>query len=86
MAALPRHAPRHFELVSIRYAPIVCRVGRVFGCWGNMADFYEVWLCRGGVLTKLNAMLEAREAARDQELKAATDIGRVYRGKVCTTV
>lgn len=47
-----------------------------------MADFYEVWSCRGSVLEKLNAMLEAREAARDQELKAATDIKRVYRGKV----
>lgn len=47
-----------------------------------MSDFYEVWLCRGAVLTKLDAMLEAREAARDQELKAATDIKRVYRGKV----
>ncbi|CAM9779590.1 unnamed protein product [Pylaiella littoralis] len=46
-----------------------------------MADFYEVWLCRAAVLTKLDDMLEAREATRDQELKAATDIKRVYRGK-----
>lgn len=48
-----------------------------------MADFYEVWLSRAAVLVKLDAMLEAREAAREQELKAATDIKRVYRGKVC---
>lgn len=47
-----------------------------------MADFYEVWLSRAAVLAKLDAMLEAREAARGQELKAATDIKRVYRGKV----
>eukprot|EP00752_Nemacystus_decipiens_P003180 g2943.t1 len=46
-----------------------------------MADFYEVWLSRAAVLAKLDAMLEAREAAREQELKAATDIKRVYRGK-----
>lgn len=48
-----------------------------------MADFYELWLNRGAVLVKLDAMLEAREATREQELKAATDIKRVYRGKVC---
>ena len=48
-----------------------------------MADFYEVWLSRAAVLAKLDSMLEAREAAREQELKAATDIKRVYRGKVC---
>ena len=47
-----------------------------------MADFYEVWLCRGTVLDKLEALLDAREAAREEELKAATDIKRVYRGKV----
>ncbi len=47
-----------------------------------MSDFYEVWLRRGTVLAKLECMLEAREAAREQELKAATDIKRVYRGKV----
>lgn len=47
-----------------------------------MADFYEVWRCRGPVLEKLSAMVEAREAAREEELKAATDIKRVYRGKV----
>lgn len=47
-----------------------------------MADFYEVWLSRSAVLEKLDAMVEAREAAREQELKAATDIKRVYRGKV----
>lgn len=47
-----------------------------------MADFCEVWLSRGTVLAKLECMLEAREAAREQELKAATDIKRVYRGKV----
>lgn len=47
-----------------------------------MADFYEVWRCRAPVLAKLAAMLEAREAAREQEQKAATDIKRVYRGKV----
>lgn len=48
----------------------------------TMADFYEVWLHRDTVLAKLECMLEAREAAREQELKAATDIKRVYRGKV----
>lgn len=48
-----------------------------------MADFYEVWSCRASVLMKLDAMLEARNAARQQELQAATDIKRVYRGKVC---
>lgn len=47
-----------------------------------MADFYEVWRGRGLVLEKLEIMLEAREAAREQELKAATDIKRVYQGKV----
>lgn len=51
-----------------------------------MADFYEVWRCRGPVLEKLAAMVDAREAAREEELKAATDIKRVYRGKVHTTV
>lgn len=47
-----------------------------------MADFYEVWRCRGSVASKLRMMLEAREASREQELKAATDVKRVYRGKV----
>lgn len=56
------------------------------GCAGYaiMADFYEVWRCRGPVLEKLSAMVDAREAAREEELKAATDIKRVYRGKVRT--
>lgn len=47
-----------------------------------MADFYGVWRDRGSVNKKLQAMLEGREAARKQELAAATDIERVYRGKV----
>lgn len=47
-----------------------------------MADFCQVWRCRGRVLEKLDGMLAEREAARDKELKAATDIKRVYRGKV----
>ncbi|CBJ30452.1 conserved unknown protein [Ectocarpus siliculosus] len=46
-----------------------------------MADFYGVWSCRASVLRKLDAMLDARNAARQQELQAATDIKRVYRGK-----
>ncbi|CAM9384117.1 unnamed protein product [Scytosiphon promiscuus] len=46
-----------------------------------MADFYDVWSFRGSVLAKLDAMLQDRETAREQELKAATDIKRVYRGK-----
>lgn len=47
-----------------------------------MTDFYEIWQRRGSVTDKLAVMLEAREAAREQELKAATDITRAYRGKV----
>ena len=47
-----------------------------------MADFYEVWRCRGRVLEKLALMVESFEKARGEELKAATDIKRVYRGKV----
>lgn len=58
----------------------------LFGTYSAMADFYEVWLSRAAVLAKLDAMLEAREAARERELKAATDIKRVYRGKVCVFV
>lgn len=50
-----------------------------------MADFYEVWRCRGPVLEKLALMVESREKARGEELKAATDIKRVYRGKVSYT-
>lgn len=61
---------------------LVGGVGILVGHYSTMADFYEVWLSRAAVLAKLDAMLEAREAARGQELKAATDIKRVYRGKV----
>lgn len=51
-----------------------------------MAEYYEVWRNRGSVLEKLAAMLEEREATREHEMKAATDIARVYRGKVSDNV
>lgn len=47
-----------------------------------MADFYEVWRDRGSVMEKLELMLKECVAARENELKAAIDIKRVYRGKV----
>lgn len=86
MAFLPKNE-RSRECSScgdgLKKRPVhVDRIGGRHCYCTTMADFYEVWSCRGSVLAKLEAMLEDREAAREQELKAATDIKRVYRGKV----
>ena len=51
----------------------------------SMADFSGVWRCRGSVLVRLEAMLEAREATREYEVTAAAKIQRMYQSKVCLT-
>lgn len=54
----------------------------VIGELDTMAEFSGVWRCRGSVLMKLEAMLEAREATREEEVTAAAKIQRMYRAKV----
>ncbi|CAM9568041.1 unnamed protein product [Choristocarpus tenellus] len=47
-----------------------------------MADFFEVWRTRGGVVDRLKLMLKERDEATEREVIAATDVERVFRGKV----
>ncbi|CAM9477490.1 unnamed protein product [Discosporangium mesarthrocarpum] len=47
-----------------------------------MADFYAVWRKRGSVVEKLKRLLVERDGAVVQEVNAATNIQRVFRGKV----
>lgn len=71
----------NFEIIFIQ----TNQSRHAIGGLDSMADFSGVWRCRGSVLKRLEAMLEAREATRDQEMTAAAKIQRMYQSKVCLT-
>lgn len=69
--------PSHYDTEKYR-----CTIRLDLRAYLIMGDFLEVWRSRGSIMGKLAAMLQARDAAREQEINAATNIKRVYRGKV----